>query len=350
MRMVGPARRGPGHRVNPWAVRAVVRRSGQRSGWSVSPAPDLTARVAGGCQRRRARSAPAFLLGLAASAHRARLAAGGLDKTVVGAGTTTVGRAVGAGAAALRSAAAGAPPAPGVYLFLGEGTSCSTWARRLSCVAVSASMRTSVRRHHISTGATSSFSGSCERLRRTRRRAWREADLIFCLRPPFNANPGLRSRDPIGVSLGRRSWWSPRARTRRCGSRLNQSPPPSGGCTGAFPMSARGLRPASASRAATGTSPCCACSGRRRVRGPTCPHRSPSRRRRPSRPPWHWRYARASIGCSPGSAPESLTRSSRRPRAAHPSCSQRWPVTGNPLPASSRQVLGACVSAAFGMV
>jgi hypothetical protein len=28
--------------------------------------------------------------------------------------------------------------------------------------------------------------------------AWREADLIFALRPPFNANPGLLSPDPLG--------------------------------------------------------------------------------------------------------------------------------------------------------
>ncbi|TDE60314.1 hypothetical protein E1295_00250 [Nonomuraea mesophila] len=28
--------------------------------------------------------------------------------------------------------------------------------------------------------------------------AWREADLIFALRPPYNADPGLRVVDPVG--------------------------------------------------------------------------------------------------------------------------------------------------------
>ena len=99
----------------------------------------------------------------------------------------------------MSAAATGAPPAPGVYLFLGEGDV-------VLYVGKATLLRSRLRQHANAGPPTSHLHRRYDLVRRVvwevaeneEAAAWREADLIFSLRPPFNANPGLRSRDPIG--------------------------------------------------------------------------------------------------------------------------------------------------------
>ena len=103
------------------------------------------------------------------------------------------------GAAALSVAAGEAPPEPGVYLFLGEGD-------EVLYVGKATRLRSRLRQHANAGPPRSRLHRRYDLVRRVvwevganeEAAAWREADLIFALRPPFNADPGLRSRDPVG--------------------------------------------------------------------------------------------------------------------------------------------------------
>ncbi|TDU89207.1 GIY-YIG catalytic domain-containing protein [Kribbella voronezhensis] len=105
-----------------------------------------------------------------------------------------------AGLAVLRAASKDAPRQPGVYLFLGEGN-------EILYVGKAGNLS---RRLHQHAAAEPSGSQLHQRYDLVRRVAWeladdeeaavwREADLIFALRPPFNANTGLRATDPAAT-------------------------------------------------------------------------------------------------------------------------------------------------------
>ena len=99
----------------------------------------------------------------------------------------------------LAAAATEAPREPGVYLFLGE-------ADEVLYVGKAGRLRTRLHQHATHGPPTSHLHQRYHLVRRVvwevadseEAAAWREADLIFALAPPFNANPGLRSRDPLG--------------------------------------------------------------------------------------------------------------------------------------------------------
>jgi len=110
-----------------------------------------------------------------------------------------MGESIQAGLAVLRAAAADAPRQAGVYFFLDQGN-------EILYVGKAGNLRQRLRQH-----ATTEPSGSQldQRYGLVRRvvweladdeeaAVWREAELIFALRPPFNANTGLRATDPIG--------------------------------------------------------------------------------------------------------------------------------------------------------
>ncbi len=119
-------------------------------------------------------------------------AAGAFEKTVPV-------RAVSTGAMTLAAAASEAPSAPGVYLFLGEGDG-------VLYVGKATRLRSRLGQHANAGPPTSHLHRRYDLVRRVvwevarseEAAAWREADLIFSLRPSFNADPGLRSRDPVG--------------------------------------------------------------------------------------------------------------------------------------------------------
>jgi len=103
------------------------------------------------------------------------------------------------GRAALRAAAAAAPRRAGVYLFLDDrGT--------VLYVGKAGDLPRRLRQHAAAGDPSSHLNRRYELVRRVvwevaageEEAAWREADLIFALRPPFNADPGLRRADPAG--------------------------------------------------------------------------------------------------------------------------------------------------------
>lgn len=99
----------------------------------------------------------------------------------------------------LASAASHAPTEPGVYLFLGD-------AEDVVYVGKATNLRSRLRQHANSGPPTSHLHQRYDLVRRVtwevtdseQTAAWWEADLIFALQPPFNADPGLRCRDPLG--------------------------------------------------------------------------------------------------------------------------------------------------------
>lgn len=105
-------------------------------------------------------------------------------------------------ASVLRSAAAEAPTGPGVYLFLDESDG-------VLYVGKAANLRRRLRQHAGMPPPTSHLHQRYELVRRVvwetaareEAAAWREADLIFALRPPFNADPGPRSADPLNQAV-----------------------------------------------------------------------------------------------------------------------------------------------------
>jgi hypothetical protein len=86
-----------------------------------------------------------------------------------------------------------------VYLFLGDGDV-------VLYVGKASVLRSRLRQHANAGPPTSHLHRRYDLVRRVvwevaeneAAAAWREADLIFAFRPPFNTNPGLRSSDPVG--------------------------------------------------------------------------------------------------------------------------------------------------------
>lgn len=103
------------------------------------------------------------------------------------------------GLAVLRAAAADAPRQAGVYLFLDEGN-------EILYVGKAGNLRQRLRQHAAGGLPQSQLHQRYDLVRRVvwelavdeEAAVWREAELIFALRPPFNANTGLRATDPIG--------------------------------------------------------------------------------------------------------------------------------------------------------
>jgi len=99
----------------------------------------------------------------------------------------------------LAAAASDAPGQPGVYLFLDQ-------ADNVIYVGKATHLNSRLRQHAASRPPTSHLHQRYDLVQRVvwkvakneEAAAWLEADLIFALSPPFNANPGLQSRDPIG--------------------------------------------------------------------------------------------------------------------------------------------------------
>jgi len=99
----------------------------------------------------------------------------------------------------LGAAAGAAPREPGVYLFLGG-------AREVLYVGKASNLRHRLHQHAVAGPPTSHLHKRYDHVRRVvweiapdeEAATWREADLIFAFRPPFNANPGLKSADPAG--------------------------------------------------------------------------------------------------------------------------------------------------------
>lgn len=103
------------------------------------------------------------------------------------------------GLAVLRAASADAPRTPGVYFFLAEGN-------EILYVGKATNLRQRLRQHAAGGIPQSQLHQRYDLVRRVaweladdeEAAVWREAELIFALRPPFNANTGLRATDPIG--------------------------------------------------------------------------------------------------------------------------------------------------------
>jgi predicted GIY-YIG superfamily endonuclease len=103
------------------------------------------------------------------------------------------------GLAVLRAAAADAPREAGVYLFLDEGN-------EILYVGKAGNLRQRLRQHAAGGFPESQLHQRYDLVRRVvwepavdeQAAVWREAELIFALRPPFNANTGLRAADPVG--------------------------------------------------------------------------------------------------------------------------------------------------------
>jgi predicted GIY-YIG superfamily endonuclease len=100
----------------------------------------------------------------------------------------------------LNAAAADAPRQPGIYLFLDDGDD-------VLYVGTAGNLRQRLRQHAATVSAGSGLHQRYDLVRRVvweiaaseEAAAWREADLIFALAPPFNANPGLRTADPVAT-------------------------------------------------------------------------------------------------------------------------------------------------------
>jgi predicted GIY-YIG superfamily endonuclease len=112
-----------------------------------------------------------------------------------------VGEAIGwgeVGFGVLSAAASDAPRQAGVYLFLDEGDD-------VLYVGKAGDLRQRLRQHAATVPSMSRLHQRYDVVRRVvweitadeEAAAWREADLIFALRPPFNANTGLRAADPV---------------------------------------------------------------------------------------------------------------------------------------------------------
>lgn len=102
------------------------------------------------------------------------------------------------GLSVLSAAAADAPRQAGVYFFLDEGND-------LLYVGKAVNLRQRLRQHAATTHSDYRLYQKYDLVRRVvweivaseEAAFWREADLIFALRPPYNANPGLRAADPV---------------------------------------------------------------------------------------------------------------------------------------------------------
>jgi predicted GIY-YIG superfamily endonuclease len=103
------------------------------------------------------------------------------------------------GLGVLSAAAADAPRQAGIYLFLDERND-------VLYVGKAGNLRQRLRQHAAMGTPESRLHQRYDLVRRVvweiaadeEAAVWREADLIFVLRPPFNANTGLRAADPVG--------------------------------------------------------------------------------------------------------------------------------------------------------
>lgn len=99
----------------------------------------------------------------------------------------------------LRAAAREAPRDAGVYLFLDD-------QHEVLYVGKARDLRSRLRQHAAIRSPRSRLDHKYDLVRQVvwevaldeRAALWREADLIFALRPPFNADPGLTDHDPLG--------------------------------------------------------------------------------------------------------------------------------------------------------
>jgi predicted GIY-YIG superfamily endonuclease len=103
------------------------------------------------------------------------------------------------GLGVLSAAATDAPRDAGVYLFLDEH-------QDVLYVGKARNLRQRLQQHAATRRQETRLHQKYDLVRRIvweiaadeEAAFWREADLIFALRPPFNTNPGLRGRDPVG--------------------------------------------------------------------------------------------------------------------------------------------------------
>jgi predicted GIY-YIG superfamily endonuclease len=103
------------------------------------------------------------------------------------------------GLGVLSAAATDAPRDAGVYLFLDDH-------RDVLYVGKARNLRHRLHQHAATRRQESRLHQKYDLVRRVvweiaadeEAAFWREADLIFALRPPFNTNPGLRGHDPVG--------------------------------------------------------------------------------------------------------------------------------------------------------
>ena len=142
----------------------------------------------------------------------------------------------------LATAASESPPEPGVYLFLGH-------ADEVLYVGKATNLRSRLRQHANVGPPTSHLHQRYELVRRVvwdvtdneAAAAWREADLIFALRPPCNADPGLRSRDPLGGVARCPFLLVTESRDGALRLTLEPDPPTAGAVYGCFPHLGKGV-------------------------------------------------------------------------------------------------------------
>jgi predicted GIY-YIG superfamily endonuclease len=147
-----------------------------------------------------------------------------------------------AGAAVLAAAASGSPAEPGVYLFLGE-------ADEVLYVGKATNLQSRLRQHANVGPPTSHLHLRYELVRRVvwdvseneKAAAWREADLIFAIQPPFNADPGLRSRDPLGGAARSPFLVVTEGRDATLRFALEPDPSTAGAVYGCFPHLGKGV-------------------------------------------------------------------------------------------------------------
>jgi predicted GIY-YIG superfamily endonuclease len=142
----------------------------------------------------------------------------------------------------LAAAATESPPEPGVYLFLAD-------ADEVLYVGKAKNLRSRLRQHANVRPPTSHLHQRYELVRRVvwdvtkdeEAAAWWEADLIFALRPPFNADPGLRSRDPLGGIARCPFLVLTKGRDGMLRFRLEPDPTTGGAVYGCFPHLGKGV-------------------------------------------------------------------------------------------------------------
>jgi predicted GIY-YIG superfamily endonuclease len=134
----------------------------------------------------------------------------------------------------LSAAAADAPRQAGVYLFLDDGD-------EVLYVGTAGNLRQRLRQHAAMGPPTSGLHRRYDLVRRVvweiaageEAAAWREADLIFALAPPFNANTGLRTAVPYIVVA--------EAATGMLSFTLESGVPRTGRAYGCFPHLGKGV-------------------------------------------------------------------------------------------------------------
>lgn len=150
--------------------------------------------------------------------------------------------ALGEGRQVLAAAAGDAPVDSGVYLFLGADD-------ELLYVGKATNLRQRLRQHAAFDGPTSHLHSRYRLVRRVvwevakteKAAAWREADLIYALRPPFNADPGLRSHGALGIEARPPYIVVSEVGETKLRFELLPAPPPTGQVYGCFPHLGKGV-------------------------------------------------------------------------------------------------------------